>query len=122
MLVGLYDALHEMVAHDILLPNSTMPIPSTPLSTWRACTRPGAYRAREVDLGHVAGDYHLGVHAQSGEKHLNLVGGGVLGLVEHDDGVVECASAHECEGAIWITLLSMYSLSFTAGIISSSAS
>lgn len=54
--------------------------------------------ARQVDLRYVARDYHLGVHAQTREEHLYLVVGGVLRLVEHDDGIVERAAAHEGQG------------------------
>ena len=53
--------------------------------------------AREVDLGDVAGDNHLGAHAQAGEKHLYLMGGGVLCFVENYHGIVERAAAHKCQ-------------------------
>jgi hypothetical protein len=35
------------------------------------------------------------VEAQAGEEHLHLLDGGVLGLVEDDEGVVQCPPAHE---------------------------
>src|ERR1700731_3318108 len=56
--------------------------------------QPGTGAARKVDLGHVPGDDDLRPEAQSGEEHLHLLGGGVLRLVEDDEGVIKGASAH----------------------------
>jgi hypothetical protein len=52
----------------------------------------------EVDLGEVAGDDRLGTEAEAGEEHEHLFGGGVLGFVEDDEGMVEGAAAHVGEG------------------------
>ena len=52
---------------------------------------------REVVLGEVAGDHRAGAVAHPREEHLHLLGGGVLGLVEDDEGVVQGAAAHERE-------------------------
>src|SRR5262245_1501206 len=49
----------------------------------------------EVDLRHVAGDDRLRAVAETGEEHLHLLGGGVLGLVEDDEGIVQRPAAHE---------------------------
>src|ERR1700757_4689516 len=46
----------------------------------RAQTGSGA--ARQVDLGDVPGDDHLGPEAQASQEHLHLLGGGVLRLIE----------------------------------------
>ena len=56
-----------------------------------------ALLTRQVDLREVACDDHLGVHSHTGEEHANLLGGGVLCLVEDDDGIAEGASTHEGE-------------------------
>ncbi len=50
--------------------------------------------AGQVDLGDVAGDDHLRAEAEPGEEHLHLLGRRVLRLVEHDERVVERATAH----------------------------
>ena len=50
---------------------------------------------RQIDLGHVARDDHLGIDAEAGEEHFDLMLGGVLRLVEDDDGVAQRAAAHE---------------------------
>ena len=72
----------------------TMPMSCTPLSTSSASMRAGLFARRQVDLRHVAGDDHLRAHAHAGQKHLHLLGGGVLRLVEYDKGVVKRAAAH----------------------------
>src|SRR5215831_17350833 len=50
---------------------------------------------RQVHLSDVPGNHRLAVEAQPGEEHLHLLDGGVLGLVENDERVVERAAAHE---------------------------
>ena len=52
------------------------------------------FRHGQIHLGHVAGDDHFGVESQSGQEHLHLLFGGVLGLVEDHERVVERAAAH----------------------------
>ena len=78
-------------------PSRTKPTPSIgsriSLIPDQAGTPPG-----DVDLGDVAGDDRLGVEAHAGEEHLHLLDGGVLGLVDDDEGVVEGAAAHEGQG------------------------
>lgn len=49
---------------------------------------------REIDLRDVARDDHPGFFAEAGEKHHHLLGGGILRLVEDDEGIGERASAH----------------------------
>ncbi len=72
-------------------------MPSTPLRTLRASRRAGLLGVGQVDLGKVAGDDRLGVVAETGDEHLHLLGGGVLGLVHDDEGVGEGTAAHEGE-------------------------
>ncbi len=60
--------------------------------------RIGQARARsggQVNLTEVAGHHHARALAQPSQKHLHLLAGGVLGLVEDDEGVVQGAAAHE---------------------------
>src|SRR5882757_2479855 len=54
----------------------------------RAQARPAG--PRQVDLRNIAGDNDFGAESQPSEKHLHLLGGGVLGLVEEDERIVEC--------------------------------
>src|SRR5207248_3056228 len=56
--------------------------------------QPGHLTAWQVDLGDVTGDHDLRAEAQPGQEHLHLLGGGVLRLVENDEGIVEGAAAH----------------------------
>jgi hypothetical protein len=56
---------------------------------------PRRLAVRQVDLGRIAGDDHAAVLAKPGEEHLHLHGGGVLRLVENDNGVGQRAAAHE---------------------------
>ena len=53
---------------------------------------------RQVDLGDVASDDELGRASHAGEEHLQLAAGGVLCLVEDDEGMVQSAAAHEGQG------------------------
>jgi len=52
-------------------------------------------RLGQVDLAHVAGDHRLGAKAHAGQKHLHLLGRGVLRLVQNHKGVVQRAPAHK---------------------------
>src|SRR2546422_1706291 len=49
---------------------------------------------REVDLRDVAGHHRLRAEADAREEHFHLLGGGVLGLVENDERMVQRAAAH----------------------------
>src|SRR5581483_915378 len=58
-----------------------------------------APRVGQIDLGDVAGDHRLGVESQTSDEHLHLLRGGVLGLVENYERVVESASTHKSDGS-----------------------
>ena len=49
---------------------------------------------RQINLRDVPRNHRLGIAAKAGEKHLHLLHGGVLRLVEDDKGIVERAAAH----------------------------
>ena len=51
----------------------------------------------QIGLGDVAGHDRLGAEADARQEHLHLLDGGVLGLVEDDEGIIERAAAHEGE-------------------------
>src|ERR1051326_4221226 len=50
--------------------------------------------AGQIDLGLVAGHHDLAVHTETGEEHLHLEPGGVLGLVEDDERVGQGPAPH----------------------------
>ena len=51
--------------------------------------------ARNVDLPWVSANDHAAILAEAGKKHLHLFARGVLRFIEDDEGVGQCASAHE---------------------------
>ena len=57
----------------------------------------GLNALRQVYLCYITRNHGLGVVAQAGEKHLHLVDGGILSLVENDKCVVQSASSHKCK-------------------------
>ena len=52
---------------------------------------------RQVGLGDIAGDHRARAEADARQEHLHLLDGGVLRLIEDDEGVIERAAAHEGE-------------------------
>ena len=52
---------------------------------------------RQVYLGHIACDDHFAAHSKAGKEHFELERRSILGFIENDDGVGECASAHKSE-------------------------
>ena len=95
LVVGGDDPAHELVADHVLLTEADEVDALHRLEDLRNDDQARILFARQVDLGDVAGDDHLGVEAQPGQEHLHLLRAGVLGLVEDDEAVVEGATAHE---------------------------
>ena len=60
------------------------------------CCEAGTWHG-QIDLRDIARNDHLGVEPQTGQEHLHLLFGRVLSLVEDDESVVECTSAHICK-------------------------
>jgi hypothetical protein len=52
---------------------------------------------RQVRLRNIAGDDHLRIEAETGQKHLHLLRRGVLRLIEDHTRIVECPSTHISE-------------------------
>src|ERR671923_793056 len=96
-LVRLYDPLHELVPHDVLVPEADEGDAVDRAEDVLHVDEPGRLLPRQVDLGVVAGDDDLRPEAEAGEEHLHLLGTRVLRLVEDDERVVERATAHEGE-------------------------
>src|SRR5215207_8398021 len=84
--VGGDDALHELVANDVLAAEADEV----------DVLDPGEDVA-ELDLGDVPGDDELRSEPEPREEHLHLLGACVLGLVEDHERRVERATPHEGE-------------------------
>src|SRR2546423_949560 len=96
-LVRLHDPLDELVSHDVLVPEADECDAVDRGEDVLHLDQPRGLLARQVDLGHVAGDDHLGAEAEPRQEHLHLLRARVLRLVEDDEGVVQGAAAHEGE-------------------------
>ena len=51
--------------------------------------------AGQIGLRHIAGHHRARAEADARQEHLHLLDGGVLRLIENDEGVIERAAAHE---------------------------
>src|SRR6186997_2564171 len=95
VLVGIDDALHQRVAHDVLGVEVGEGDAANFLQYVLRLDEPALLSAREVDLGDVAGHHCLAAEAEAGKEHLHLLRRGVLRLVEYHERMVEGAPAHE---------------------------
>ncbi len=91
--VAVDDLSDERVAHDILT-RETREVDVFHVAEDLADQLQTRRTGGQVDLGHVARDDHAGTETESGEEHLHLLGRRVLRLVEHDERVVQGATAH----------------------------
>src|SRR6185437_10114363 len=94
LLVGVYYALDELVAHHVALLEVDGGDAFHTREDLDRLEEAATAAEGEIHLGEVASDDRLGVEAHAGEEHLHLFLGGVLGLVEDDEGIVEGAAAH----------------------------
>src|SRR5829696_3607049 len=95
-LVGGDDVGHDLVPHDVAA-GQVHEVEAIDAGEDAFETDEATAAAGDVDLGHVAGDHRLGAEPDAGEEHLDLLGRGVLGLVEDDEAGVEGAAPHEGE-------------------------
>src|SRR3984885_6622428 len=95
--VGADDALDELVTDDVDIFEVAEANAFYTVENVECFEEAGFLRVRQVGLGEVAGDDGLGVVAETGDEHLHLLHGGVLGFVHDDEGVGEGAAAHEGE-------------------------
>src|SRR5579862_56283 len=86
--------LNEFMADDVFLFERAKSEPWDALEGMERLHETGAFVYGQVDLGVVAGHHALGIDAQPGQEHEHLLGGGVLGLIQDDEGVVERPPAH----------------------------
>lgn len=97
-LVGIDDGGHERVADDVDFLEFDHADAGHAVEGLDGFDEAGFFAVGQVDLGGVAGDDALGILAEAGQEHEHLLGGGVLGFVEDDEGVGEGAAAHVGEG------------------------
>src|SRR5690606_8774570 len=95
--VGLHHPLHQRMADHVALREGAEADALHVGQDLARMDEAGLAALWQVDLRHVARDHRLGAEAEAGEKHLHLLGRGVLRLVEDDEGVVERPAAHEGE-------------------------
>jgi hypothetical protein len=94
ILVGEDDGLDERVADDIFFGEEMHGNALHIAEGGGGFDEAAEFVAGEVDLGDIAGDNATGTDAEAGEEHEHLLGGGVLRLVEDDEGIAQRAAAH----------------------------
>ena len=85
LVIGLDDALHEVVADDVALVEINQRDAFDFTDDFDGFDQAGAAVVRQIDLGDVAGYDRLGIEAEAGEEHFHLLAGGVLRFVENDE-------------------------------------
>src|SRR5262245_30891008 len=88
-LVGGDDLLHEAVAHDVALAELDEANAADVAQDLARLDQAGGLPERQVDLRDVAGDHRLRAVTEARQEHLHLLAGGVLRLVEDDEGIVQ---------------------------------
>src|SRR5829696_6767475 len=87
--VGGDDALHELVADDVLAAEADEVDVLDLIEDVADLDQSGPRTLLQIDLSDVAGDHELGAEAEPGEEHLHLLGARVLGLVEDHERIVK---------------------------------
>src|SRR5262245_23302137 len=96
-LVGIDDALHQGMAHDVLRIEVGKRDTPHALQHFLRFDQATLLAAREIDLGYVAVHNRLAAEADACQEHLHLLGRGVLRFVQDHERVIEGAPAHEGE-------------------------
>src|SRR5471030_1974048 len=91
--VGVDDARHQRMAHHVLAAKLREGDAAHVAQHLDGVDQAALLRLVQVDLRDVAGDHGLAAEADPGQEHLHLLDGGVLRLVEDDEGVVQRAPA-----------------------------
>src|SRR5574344_1199286 len=93
--VGIHDACHQLVANNVTLihlcPQDSFHVGKHLLSLLQSTL----HVVGKVYLSQIACDNHLSVLPHTSQKHLDLLGGGVLCLIENHHCVIQCSSSHE---------------------------
>ncbi len=85
------------MAHHVLVGKSHHGHPVHALQRLHGIIQPRARAARQIDLAEIARDHHLRPFAKPCQTHLHLNAGGVLGLVQDDEGMSQGPSPHESQ-------------------------
>src|SRR6266508_3129048 len=96
LIVSLDDHLHQLMADDVALVEVDERYSFDAADDALRFHQARLATRRQVDLRHVAGDYGLRPEADARQKHLHLLGGRVLRLVENDKRIPQRTSPHEC--------------------------
>ena len=94
LFVSLDNFLHKTVAHNILLSKIALCNPIYIFKHVQCIHKTAAGAFRQIDLGHITGNHHLGADTHTCEEHFHLLRCGVLCLVQNDKGIIQRASAH----------------------------
>src|SRR5262249_56435177 len=94
-LVSLDDHMNEVMAYDVFLVEVNELDPCDSGDHALSFHEPRASSRRQVDLSYVAGDYRFRSKSNASQKHLHLLGGGVLRFVQNDKCIRQSSSAHK---------------------------
>src|SRR5438067_13727065 len=99
VVVGADDALHQNVAHYVAFVEQVERYAVDAFEDFGGFNQSAAAGVGQIDLRDVTGNYRLGIEAERGDEHLDLLRGRVLCLVENDEAVGQRASTHEGDGS-----------------------
>src|SRR3984893_399580 len=94
-LIGLDDALDERMTHDILRIEKSECDTLNPAQHVDYMAQAGLLAVGKICLRHITRHDRLGAEPDAGKRHINLLDGSVLCLVEDDERIIERAAAHE---------------------------
>src|SRR6202166_4695627 len=97
LLVSADDLLHQIVAHDVLFAELDGANAIDLAADFEGFHEARLLSGRQVDLCDVTGDDRLGIKTQARQKHLHLLAGGILRLIENHERIVQRASTHKCQ-------------------------
>src|SRR5262247_783313 len=95
LIVSLDDHLHQLMADDVALVEEDEGDSLDAVDDALRLDQARLASRRQVDLRHVAGDHGLRPEADARQKHLHLLGGRVLRLVENDKRVPQRTASHK---------------------------
>src|SRR5499426_782524 len=95
LIVSLDDHLHQLMADDVALVEEDEGDSLDAVDDALRLDQARLASRRQVDLRHVAGDHGLRPEADARQKHLHLLGGRVLRLVENDKRVTQRTASHK---------------------------
>src|ERR1700722_4897149 len=112
LFVSTDDLLHQIVAHDIFLAELNSADTVDFAANFESFDQARLLSGGQVDLRDVTSDDRLGIKAQAGQKHLHLLAGGILRLIENYERIIQRAAAHKSEGGNFDNAFLQKSLQF----------